>query len=89
MSRGYSLTSKETAAVSVAVGFGFAAVAGLGLGAALGAGVYSLSTGTFNKDKKDPLSERHIKRDSEGRITSWSQVLKLTQQAVRFIVLCI
>lgn len=87
MKGGYSFSSKETAAVSVAVGFGVAAVAGLAAGAALGAGGAALLSAAGRRHIKDPLGADQVKRDAEGRITNWSSVVKLAQQAVRIILL--
>lgn len=74
-----------TAAVAVGVGVGVAALAGLGLaGAALGAGVLSATAAgnSFSRRAKPPLRPAEIRRDEQGRIENWPQLLKAVQHGV-------
>lgn len=72
-----------TAAVAVGVGVGVAALAGLGLaGAALGAGTLLAANSSFARRAKPPLRGEDVRRDEQGRIENWGQVVKAVQHGV-------
>lgn len=72
-----------TAAVAVGVGVGMAALAGLGLaGAALSAGTLLAANSSFARRAKPSLQRSDVRRDAEGRIENWPQVLKAIQHGV-------
>ncbi|KAL4444555.1 hypothetical protein ABPG77_002372 [Micractinium sp. CCAP 211/92] len=69
-----------TAAVAVGVGVGVAALAGLGLaGAALGAGTLLAANSSFAQRAKPPLQPADVRRDEQGCIENWTQLLKAVQ----------
>lgn len=73
----------STAAVAVGVGVGVAALAGLGLaGAALGAGTLLAANTSFARRAKPPLRAEDVRRDEQGRIENWVQLLKAVQHGV-------
>lgn len=73
-----------TAAVAVGVGVGVAALAGLGLaGAALGAGTLLAANNSFARRARPALQPGDVRRDAEGRIENWAQLLKAVQHGVR------
>lgn len=72
-----------TAAVAVGVGVGVAALAGLGLaGAALGAGTLLAANSSFAQRAKPPLQPADVRRDEQGCIGNWTQLLKAVQHGV-------
>lgn len=75
----------STAAVVVGVGVGVAALTGLGLAGAFGASVLSAATiDNFTARRAKPaLRADEVRRDEEGRIERWPQLLKAVQNGVR------
>jgi hypothetical protein len=72
-----------TAAVAVGVGMGVAALAGLGLaGAALGAGTLLAANSSFVRRARPALQPGDVRREAQGRIDHWPQLLKAVQHGV-------
>lgn len=76
-----------TAAISIGVGVGMAALAGLGLaalgpGAAVGVIGASAVSNSFARRAKPPLRADDVRRDEQGRVLNWGQLLKAVQTGV-------
>ena len=62
-----------------------AALAGLGLAGAFGVGVLGVTAAgnSFAQRRaKPPLQSADVRRDAEGRLENWGQVLKAVQHGV-------
>lgn len=83
MTSGHHGSDKAAVTVSVVVSLtAAAAVATYAASRVLGSGMPAVSGAASGRKSKPALRAEEVKRDAEGRITNWPQLLKIVQQGV-------